>query len=76
MNWYRVNQGTGENTKIEASGWTSNGKLYVKGNDIMNSWASPSGNIIFPNEGTMLPGPPLVKLWTGKYRNYTFVLVS
>ena len=52
----------------------SNGKLYIKGNDIMNSWAGPSGNIIFP--GRKLHGPPLVKLWTGKYKNFTFVFAS
>ena len=42
----------------------STGKLYIKGND-MNSWGSSSGNIIYPQEGTM-PGPSVVNVWSSK----------
>ena len=42
----------------------SNGKLYIKGND-MNSWASSVGNVVYPKDGA-LQGKALVNIWASK----------
>ena len=44
----------------------SNGKLYIKGNN-MESWGSSEGNIVYPAEGS-LPSQTVVSLWSSKQK--------